>query len=193
MIKADENKTPYFLNELLTNHLSRYIDSNKKEINENYDHEMASYERNTKMIFETQLEIQRNAEEFYSGRIGKMPIYDLSNFCVLAASLFVPEHLRDNNATQNAEMVGAGDQVPNAHLAARLSISTGSSFPCLLAVTQFDNDGSMISAHELVTEDGTGNPKLTMFGLGVVMSLNSEGFELEEDILALLDVPEGME
>ena len=32
-----------------------------------------------------------------------------------------------------------------------------------------------------------------MFGLGVVMSLSSEGVELEEEILALLEVPEGME
>ncbi len=122
-----------------------------------------------------------------------MPIYDLSTFLVTAASLFIPEHLRDEHAVLNAEKMGAGDQVPNAHLSARLSLATNLSFPCLLAVTTYDHDGSMISAHDLVVDDGKGNSQLTMFGLGVVMSLNSEGIELEEEILALLEVPEGME
>ena len=192
-MKMNEWRTPSYLNELLTNHLARYIDSNNKLIDENYDSELASYVRNSQVIFETQLEIKRNAEEYYSGRIGKMPILDLSSFLVMASSMFVPEHLRDEDASRNADMVGAGDQVPNAHLAARLSMATGLSFPCLLAVTQFDHDGSMSAAHELVSDDGKGNPQLTMFGLGVVMSLNSEGVDLEEEILALLEVPEGME
>ena len=192
-MKMNEWRTPSYLNELLTNHLARYIDSNNKLIDENYDSELASYVRNSQVIFETQLEIKRNAEEYYSGRIGKMPILDLSCFLVMASSMFVPEHLRDEDAAKNADMVGAGDQVPNAHLAARLSMATGLSFPCLLAVTQFDHDGSMSAAHELVSDDGKGNPQLTMFGLGVVMSLNSEGVDLEEEILALLEVPEGME
>ena len=192
-MKMNESKLPSYLNELLTNHLGRYIDSNKHLIDENYDSELAAYVRNSKVIFETQREIQRNAEEFYSGRIGKMPIYDLSSFLVIAASLFIPEHLRDEHAVLTAEKMGAGDQVPNAHLSARLSLVTNLSFPCLLAVTRFDHDGSMVSAHELVVDDGKGNAQLTMFGLGVVMSLNSDGIELEEDILALLDVPEGME
>ena len=107
--------------------------------------------------------------------------------------MFVPEHLRDEDAARDASAVGAGDQVPNAHLAARLSMATGLSFPCLLAVTQFDTDGSMSTAHQLVSDDGKGSSQLTMFGLGVVMSLSSEGVELEEEILALLEVPEGME
>jgi len=192
-MKMNEWRSPSYLNELLTNHLARYIDSNKKLIDENYDSEMASYVRSSKVIFETQLEIKRNAEEYYSGRIGKMPIYDLSCFLVMASSMFVPENLRDKDAAKNADMVGAGDQVPNAHLAARLSMATGLSFPCLLAVTQYDHDGSMSTAHELVSDDGKGSPQLTMFGLGVVMSLNSEGVDLEEEILALLEVPEGME
>ena len=51
----------------------------------------------------------------------------------------------------------------------------------------------MSTAHQLVSDDGKGSPQLTMFGLGVVMSLSSEGVELEEEILALLEVPEGME
>ena len=192
-MKMNEWRSPSYLNELLTNHLARYIDSNKKLIDENYDSEMASYVRSSKVIFETQLEIKRNAEEYYSGRIGKMPIYDLSRFLVMASSMFVPESVRDKDAAKNADMVGAGDQVPNAHLAARLSMATGLSFPCLLAVTQYDHDGSMSIAHELVSDDGKGNSQLTMFGLGVVMSLNSEGVDLEEEILALLEVPEGME
>jgi hypothetical protein len=192
-MKMNEWRSPSYLNELLTNHLARYIDSNKKLIDENYDSEMASYVRSSKIIFETQLEIKRNAEEYYSGRIGKMPIYDLASFLVMASSMFVPAHLRDKDASKNADTVGAGDQVPNAHLAARLSMATGLSFPCLLAVTQFDHDGCMSAAHELVSDDGKGNPQLTMFGLGVVMSLNSEGVDLEEEILALLEVPEGME
>ena len=192
-MKMVEFRDPSYLNDLLTNHLGRYIDSNKQLIDDNYDSELASYVRNSKVIFETQREIQRNAEEFYSGRIGKMPIYDLSIFLVTAASLFIPEHLRDEHAVLNAEKMGAGDQVPNAHLAARLSMATGLSFPCLLAVTQFDHDGSMSTAHELISDDGKGNSQLTMFGLGVVMSLNSEGVDLEEEILALLEVPEGME
>ena len=192
-MRNSERRTSFYLNEILTNHLSRYIDINKKEINENYDSEFSSYIKNSQIIYETQLEIKRNAEEFFSGRIGKMPIYDLSCFLVMASSMFVPEHLRDDDAAKNADTVGAGDQVPNAHLAARLSMTTGASFPCLLAVTQFDTDGSMSAAHELVSDDGKGGSQLTMFGLGVVMSLNSEGAELEEEILALLEVPEGME
>ena len=74
-MKMNESKLPSYLNELLTNHLGRYIDSNKHLIDENYDSELAAYVRNSKVIFETQREIQRNAEEFYSGGIGKMPIY----------------------------------------------------------------------------------------------------------------------
>ena len=124
-MRIDERRSSFYLNETLTNHLARYIDINKKEINENYDSEFSSYIKNSQIIYETQLEIKRNAEEFFSGRIGKMPIYDLSCFLVMASSMFVPEHLRDDDAAKNAGTVGAGDQVPNAHLAARLSMTTG--------------------------------------------------------------------
>ena len=192
-MRIDERRSSFYLNETLTNHLARYIDTKKKDIDENYDSELSSYVRNSQIIYETQLLIKKNAEEYYSGRVGRRPIYDLSCFLVMASSMFVPEHLRDEDAARDASAVGAGDQVPNAHLAARLSMVTGLSFPCLLAVTQFDTDGSMSTAHQLVSDDGKGGSQLTMFGLGVVMSLSSEGAELEEEILALLEVPEGME
>ena len=52
-MKMNESKLPSYLNELLTNHLGRYIDSNKHLIDENYDSELAAYVRNSKVIFET--------------------------------------------------------------------------------------------------------------------------------------------
>ena len=115
-MRIDERRSSFYLNETLTNHLARYIDTKKKEIDENYDSELSSYVRNSQIIYETQLLIKKNAEEYYSGRVGRRPIYDLSCFLVMASSMFVPEHLRDEDAARDASAVGAGDQVPNAPL-----------------------------------------------------------------------------
>ncbi len=188
----NETYSHRFLNAILTRHLEDHIEGAKELVDEHYDTQLNSYERQVLAIFESQQLIQRNAEEFYSGTIGKRPIFDLSCFMIMTISMLVPAYRRNGDALLLAEEVGAGDQVPNAHLAARLSVLTGLRFPCLLAVTQFEEDGSMAEAHDLVIDDGTGKVALTMFGLGVVMALLSEGVEMEEEILALLSLPEGM-
>ena len=188
----NETYSPRFLNSILTGHLGEHIGAGADLVDEHYDTVLASYERQVLAIFESQQVIQRNAEEFYSGSIGKRPIFDLSCFMTMTISMLVPAYRRNGDALLLAEEVGAGDQVPNAHLAARLSVLTGLRFPCLLAVTQFEEDGSMAGAHDLVVDGGSGKAALTMFGLGVVLALISEGVDLEEEILALLSLPEDM-
>ncbi len=188
----NETYSHRFLNSLLTGHLGGHIGAGADLVDEHYDTAMTSYERQVLAIFESQQVIQRNAEEFYSGSIGKRPIFDISSMMMMAISMLVPAYRRNEAALALAEEVGAGDQVPNAHLAARLSALTGLTFPCLLAVTQFEEDGSMAEAHDLVVDSGSGKAALTMFGLGVVMALLSEGVEIEEEILALLSLPEDM-
>ena len=166
----NETYSARFLNALLIEHLGGHIEGGKELVDEHYDTELASYERQALAIFESQQLIQRSAEEFYSGAIGKRPIFDLSSMMIMTAAMLVPAYRRNEAA---------------------LAL-TGLSFPCLLAVTQFEEDGSMAEAHDLVIDDGTGKVALTMFGLGVVMALLSEGVEMEEEILALLSLPEDM-
>ena len=192
-MRIDERRSSFYLNETLTNHLARYIDTKKKDIDENYDSELSSYVRNSQIIYETQLLIKKNAEEYYSGRVGRRPIYDLSCFLVMASSMFVPEHLRDEDAARDASAVGAGtrSQTPiwlpgfpwSRDSASRACWQSPSSTPTEACRPLTSSSPTM----------GREAPSLTMFGLGVVMSLSSEGVELEEEILALLEVPEGME
>ena len=179
-----ETHSPSFLDELLGRHLYDYISEGKNVIDEHFEEEVETYETGVVDMFNWQMEVHRNAEDWYAGSIGNRPIYQLSKFLMLALSMMVPNRRRNDRALMLAEEVGAGDQIANAHLATRLSRLTGLAMPCLHAVREWDFDGNMLRCHTLI--EGEDDASLTMFGRGVALALVDEGIELEEEILALL-------
>ncbi|MBD60677.1 MAG: hypothetical protein CMA79_02805 [Euryarchaeota archaeon] len=173
------------LNSSLARKLHGYLSKESVAIDSNLDTLVEEYESAVMGLFEWQDAVHSNAENWYSGNIGRRPVYEISSILMVALSMMLPDRRRSGRAIQFAEEVGAGDQVANAHLATMLSNITGLSMPCLLAVREWDDEGYMVSSHTLV-EDSGGTLRLSMFGRGVALSLLEEGIELEEEILMLL-------